>query len=101
MEMKQFTGMALETFWGCVVWSVKGTRLTGDGAADLPTAGADAGTVPDHPVLGPLVGLSHSVRLLVDLIVAPFFCCQKNKRMYCYDCFSVFLRNSKRELHDR
>lgn len=74
MEMKQFTGMALGAGWGCVVWSGKGTRLTGDGAADLPAAGADAGTVPDHPVLGPLVGLSHGVRLLVDLIEAPFLC---------------------------
>lgn len=74
MEMKQFTGMALEMGSDCVVWSVKGTRLTGDGAADLAAAGADAGTVPDHPVLGPLVGLSHSIRLLVDLIEAPFFC---------------------------
>lgn len=59
----------------CVVWGRRavrgGRRLTGDGAADLAPAGADAGAVPDHAVLGSLVGFSHGVVLLVDLIVAP------------------------------
>lgn len=46
----------------------------GNGAADLSPARSDTGTVPDHSILGSLVGLSHSVRLQVDLIVAPFLC---------------------------
>lgn len=47
--------------------------LTGNSAADLAPSRPDAGTVPDHPILWSLVGFSHSVELLVDLIVAPFF----------------------------
>lgn len=44
----------------------------GNGAADLAPPRADTGTVPDHAVLGSLIGFSHRVGLLVDLIVAPF-----------------------------
>lgn len=46
--------------------------LTGNGAADLAPPRANTGTVPDHAVLGSLIGFSHSVVLLVDFIIAPF-----------------------------
>lgn len=46
----------------------------GNSAADLAPPGSDTGTVPDHAILGPLIGFSHSVVLLVDLIIAPFLC---------------------------
>lgn len=42
----------------------------GNGAADLAPPRSNTGTVPDHAVLGSLVGFSHSVVLLVDLIIA-------------------------------
>lgn len=45
-----------------------------DGAADLASTRANTGTVPDHAILGSLVGFSHSVVLLHDLIIAPFLC---------------------------
>lgn len=46
--------------------------LTGNGAADLALPRSNTGTVPDHAILGSLVGFSHSVVSLVDLIIAPF-----------------------------
>lgn len=46
----------------------------GNGAADLAPSGSDTGTIPDHAILGSLIGFSHSVVLLVDLIIAPFLC---------------------------
>lgn len=49
-------------------------KLTGNGAADLAPPGSDTGTVPDHAILGSLVGFSHGVVQLVDLIEAPFLC---------------------------
>lgn len=60
-------------------------KLTGNGAADLSPARSDTGTVPDHAVLGSLIGVSHSVGLLVDLIIAPFFCYsdKKEKKVCC------------------
>lgn len=45
-----------------------------DGAADLASPRANTGTVPDHAILGSLVGFSHGVILLHDLIIAPFLC---------------------------
>lgn len=56
-------------------------RLTGNGAADLSLARSDTGTVPDHSILGSLVGFSHSVGLHVDLIVAPFLCYSEKKHI--------------------
>lgn len=50
--------------------------LTCDGAADFAFPRADACAVPDHAVLGPLIGLSHHVRLLVDLVIAGLLCCR-------------------------
>lgn len=44
----------------------------GNGAADLGPPRSNTGTVPDHAVLGSLIGFSHSVVLLVDFIIAPF-----------------------------
>lgn len=55
-------------------------KLTADGAADLAPPRSDTGTVPDHAFLGSLVGCSHSVRLLVDLIVALFLCYKWGKQ---------------------
>lgn len=46
----------------------------GNGAADLAPPRSNTGTVPDHAILGSLIGFSHCVGLLVDLIVAPFLC---------------------------
>lgn len=57
----------------------KKNKLTGNGAADLSPARADASTVPDHTVFGSLVGFSHTVGLLVDLVVASFFSYDANK----------------------
>lgn len=58
----------------------EGNTLTGNGAADLAPARADAGTVPDHAVLGSLVGHPHGVVLLVDLVKAPFLGCAKRAK---------------------
>lgn len=67
--------------------STKKPKLTGNGAADLSPARSDTGTVPDHAVLGPLIGVSHSVGLLVDLIVAPFLCySDKKEKKGCCMC---------------
>lgn len=46
----------------------------GNGAADLAPPRSNTGTVPDHAILGSLVGFSHSIGLLVDLIKASLFC---------------------------
>lgn len=51
----------------------KKNKLTGNGAADLSPARADTSTVPDHTIFGSLVGFSHSIGLLVDLVEASFF----------------------------
>lgn len=59
-------------------------RLTGNGAADFPPSRSDAGTVPDHAILGPLVGFSHSVVLLVDFIIAPFLYNKTNQWKICF-----------------
>lgn len=44
----------------------------GNGAADLAPPRSNTGTIPDHAILRSLIGFSHSVVLLVDLIIAPF-----------------------------
>lgn len=49
---------------------------TSDGAADLALPRADAGAVPDHAVLGSLVGFSHRV-VLLDFFVVALFLCEK------------------------
>ena len=69
---------------------IKKKKLTANGAADLSPPRPDAGTVPDHAVLGSLVGFPHSVGLLVDLIKAPFLCCREKttqEGLYCMDVF--------------
>lgn len=75
-----------------------GTRthqLTGNGAADLAPPRSNTGTVPDHAILGSLVGFSHSIGLLVDLIKASLFCYrEKTKRKRI--CVVLF----KEEGHD-
>lgn len=57
---------------GVQILPEKKNQLTGDGAADLSPARTDTSTVPDHGIFGSLVGFSHCVGLLVDLVVAPF-----------------------------
>lgn len=62
-------------------------QLTGNGAADLAPPRSNTGTVPDHAVLGSLVGFSHSVGLLVDLIIATLLCCREKQRGNGYALF--------------
>lgn len=57
----------------------KKNKLTGNGAADLSPARADTSTVPDHTIFGSLVSFSHSIGLLVDLVVASFFFYERNQ----------------------
>jgi len=52
--------------------------LTCDGAADF--ASRDAGAVPDHPVLGPLVGLAYPVGESGGRVVARALVCHGQDR---------------------
>lgn len=57
----------------------KKNKLTGNGTADLSPARADTSTVPDHTIFGSLISFSHTIGLLVDLVVASFFGYETNK----------------------
>lgn len=62
--------------------------LTSNGAADLAPPRSNTGTVPDHAILGSLVGFSHSVVQLVDFIIAPFLCYRRKAKRegVCHMC---------------
>ncbi len=55
---------------------------TPNGAADFPSAGANASAVPDHPILGPLIRLSNPIGASVDFIIACFLSCEQTWTLF-------------------
>lgn len=55
-------------------------QLTSDCAADFAAGGTDAGAVPHHAVLRPLVGRTHRVRLVVVFVIAGLLPCRMHQR---------------------